>query len=202
MSYVGVQKFIALVGVHFPRAKHGGDEAAEALWLRSMNEILGDYEDDVLIEAAVWIVKNRDPDKDGTMFPKPKHCIDACNRARDTIRIRSTPMLETRERVQERIDAAAKWAPDRIDLAKSLTRAFPDIRRAKAEGWIDAVFHFCREHGRHPSKSEIPEIIAGHKKFRELIADLGLRDDALGRGLLTLGRLVEQRTTDMIGEAE
>lgn len=73
-----IKKFILLVEVHFPRQKFSGDEAKEALWLRSMSEILGQYEPEVLSEAAATIVRTRDPQKEGTMFPKPQECIKVC----------------------------------------------------------------------------------------------------------------------------
>lgn len=80
-----VKKFILLVEVHFPRQKFSGDEGKEALWLRSMSEILSDYDEATLGEAANTIIRTRDPDgKSGTMFPKPSECIRVC----DTIRLR------------------------------------------------------------------------------------------------------------------
>jgi len=82
-----IRKFILLIEVHFPRPKFTGDEAKEALWLRSMTEILSDYEPDVLAEAALTIIRTRDPDKANTMFPKPVECIRACDAARNRRRV-------------------------------------------------------------------------------------------------------------------
>jgi hypothetical protein len=80
MTDDAIMKFILLVEVHFPRPKFQGDEKREAVWVRSMSEILGAYSPDVLSEAAAMIVRSRDPKQDGTMFPKPCECIAACER--------------------------------------------------------------------------------------------------------------------------
>jgi hypothetical protein len=93
----GVKKFIMLVGAHFPRQKFVGEEEREALWLRSMGEILGGYADDVLMEAAANIVKTRDPKEDGSMFPKPVECIRACEtvlRKRASFALMTAPKIE------------------------------------------------------------------------------------------------------------
>lgn len=80
MSDDAIMKFILLVEVHFPRPKFNGDEKREALWMRSMREILSEYEPEVLAKAAETIVRTRDPRDGGSMFPKPSECIYACER--------------------------------------------------------------------------------------------------------------------------
>lgn len=90
MSEDAIMKFILLVEVHFPRPKFNGDEKREALWMRSMREILSEYEPEVLAKAAENIVRTRDPrDNGGSMFPKPSECIAACRNV-----IRHIEMLE------------------------------------------------------------------------------------------------------------
>ena len=81
-----IKKFILLVSAHFPRQKFGGDEEMEAIWMRSMADILSAYEDDTILTAAATIVRTRRPDQNGgTMFPKPVECLDACESARRTL---------------------------------------------------------------------------------------------------------------------
>ena len=193
-----VKKFVVLVGAHFPRQKFTGDEAREAVWLRSMGEMLGVYDDDVLMEAAETIIRTRDPEKDNTMFPKPVECIRACDAAKEKLRIRATPLLETREKVSQRIESLQLWSDDRVSLAKSLVSASPDRERAQREGWIEHLFHFCRENGRLPRREEVGEIIASHGKLIRLLDELRGRTDAVSKGLLTLGASVRKHTHDLM----
>lgn len=80
MTDDAIMRFILLIEVHFPRPKFSGDERREALWVRSMREIMSDYDAETLATAAEHIVRTRDPKTDGTMFPKPSECISACNK--------------------------------------------------------------------------------------------------------------------------
>ena len=88
-----VKKFILLVEVHFPRQKFSGDEAKEAIWLRDMSELLGQYSYEVLSEAAATIVRTRDPEKNGTMFPKPLECIRTCDQIQRRKMLDNLPMF-------------------------------------------------------------------------------------------------------------
>ena len=124
MSGDGVTKFIMLVGAHFPRQKFAGEEEREALWLRSMGEILGVYADDVLMEAAGVIIRTRDPKEDSSMFPKPVECIRAC------------------ENILRKRLAMAYLADRKMDAAKSSEmRALPSIEIKPGEPewtqWLD-----------------------------------------------------------------
>lgn len=73
-----IEQFILLIEVHFPRPRFGGDERREALWMRSIHQILSEFEPDLITKAAEHILRNRDPEKNGgTMFPKPSEILKA-----------------------------------------------------------------------------------------------------------------------------
>lgn len=157
MSVAAVTKFIVLVDSFFPRPKFSGKEENEALWLRSMADILGKYADDVLVEAADRIVKTRDPDKHGTMFPKPVECIAACE---DVLKLRKGAMLQLEG------PKGNEWTDDRLTLAFDLANG-PLGRRAAREGWIGPLLRFCRRNMRLPKDGEIVEVISVAQEFQE-----------------------------------
>lgn len=133
MNKTAVMKFIALVEVHFPRPKFSGDEAKETLWLRSMAEILGEFEPDVLMKAAEKIVRTRNPQTESSMFPKPSECIAACH---------AVQKVELSAEVMAAFKAAAKPVPQ-IGAALPMYEITPaDI------AWEAWMSHF-RAMGRH-----------------------------------------------------
>ena len=119
-----VKKLIMLIEVHFPRPKFSGDDAKEAIWLRSMDEIFGGFSGDLLGEAAVTIVRTRDPEKNNTMFPKPKEIIDVI------------------DRIQRRrdVDAFAAHLPAHGAPRLASTRNLPEFRIEKTDPmWAEWV---------------------------------------------------------------
>lgn len=193
---VAVTKFIMLVSAHFPRQKFAGDEAREALWVQSMREMLSVYSDDVLMRAAEDIVRTRDPDKDGTMFPKPKECLDACETAKKALAFEATPLLETSERWAQRVSEADLWSQERINLARDLL-ASELGQRAKREGWADHLFHFMRINKRLPQGPEVAETIRAARAHADLLAELAEKGDLLSRHLRTYGASVQAHTRDL-----
>lgn len=150
-------QFIGIVEAFFPRPKFSGDDGREAIWLRTMLDMLRPYADDVLVEAANWIVKNRHPMENGTTFPKPAECISACEAV---IKIRKGAALKIEG------PKGDEWTDDRLTLAFDLANG-PLGRRASREGWISLLLRFCRCHMRLPKDHEIPELIAVAKGFEE-----------------------------------
>lgn len=143
-----IMRFIMLVEVHFPRPKFSGDERREAVWMRSMREILSEFEDDVLAEAASSILRNRNPKHgDSTVFPKPAECIEACQRIITKRRLVEVAASFERDEPARRIEARAQSMP-----VFSIT---PDDLRWPE--WISFFHHI----GRHD--------IAGEAESRKLI---------------------------------
>lgn len=192
MSHVGVKKFIMLVEVQFPRQKFSGDEDKEAIWLRTMNEDLGHYDDDVLVEAANKIRRTRDPNKDGTMFPKTKECVAACESVKASLKLRnSTPLLPKAEKSDD-------WSDDRLALAFDLVNGEMG-RRAAREGWISSLYHFARKNMRLPQPPEVAAIIAERRSLESFIQ--GLRDKerptSMDAALIQFAETVEKRRDEL-----
>lgn len=126
-----VKQFILLVDVHFPRQKFAGNEVKEAIWLRSMSEILGDYPPEVLAEAAAMIIRTRDPDKPhGSMFPKPVECIKACEAVQ-------------RRKILETLPVFTRDEPRQIEAPRNL----PSFRIVRGEPcWPEWLAYF-ESHG-------------------------------------------------------
>lgn len=129
MTDEAIMKFIMLVEVHFPRPKFSGDERREALWMRSMSEILSDYEPRVLALASETIIRTRDPEKDSTMFPKPSECIRACGAAKRLLDARDMPMIGT-------------------DYIQQIKTALPEYVIRRDDLWWDKWIEFFRSHDR------------------------------------------------------
>jgi len=148
-SLATAHKFISLVEIHFPAPKFNGDESQEELWTDSIAQILGPYDDDVVLDAAATIVRTRRPKTDGTMFPKPSECIEACDNAKARKQLAQTPLLETASKIKERQerDPHAAWRRDRVALAVDLCRTELG-QRAGREGWILQLYDFCRDYAR------------------------------------------------------
>jgi hypothetical protein len=182
-----IKRFIMLVSAHFPRQKFSGDEAREALWLRSMEEILSDFEPKVLMEAAGAIVRERDPQKHGTMFPKASECVAACMAAKRRLELAAVPLLPKSEK-------ANLWSTERLALANDLMKTAMG-RAAAAEGWVSSLYHFARCNQRLPmSNTEIEACKVSAAEFNRTMQEL--RDAAphpLTTAVIGLGSELERR---------
>lgn len=148
MSEDAIMKFILLVEVHFPRPKFNGDERREAVWMRSMREILSEFEPDVLAKASETIIRTRDPQRDGSMFPKPVECIDACRK------------IIAHRVLRELLDAESRESGN--------VRAFPAIERARPVFEIrpdDLSWNHWIDHLRRMGRREL----VGEAESRKLI---------------------------------
>jgi len=185
-----VKKFIMTVSAFFPRQKFAGEEAKEALWLRSMGEMLGGYSPDVLAAAAETIVKTRDP-KDGTMFPKPAECIAACDAAKKLLAHRETPLLAK----PDKVDA---WSDDRLALAFDLVNGEMG-RRAAREGWVSILYHFARKNMRLPQPPEIAAIVAERRELEAFIEGLRAKErpTSVDAALITFAGQVDRRRDEL-----
>ncbi len=153
-------KFIMLVEAFFPRPKFNGDDAREALWLRTMQDMLNGWDGKILVEAANKIIRERNPAKHGTMFPKPHECLEVI---RD--------LAEDGQRHQLRLEGprADDWSNDRLELAFDLVNGELG-KRAAREGWISQLYNFCRKEMRLPKSSEIAVCIEQFELLEQAIA--------------------------------
>lgn len=184
-----VKKFIMTVSAFFPRQKFAGEEAKEALWLRTMGEMLGGYSDAVLARAAEEIIRTRDP-RDGTMFPKPAECIAACDAAKKVLAHIATPLLPKTEKADD-------WSDDRLALAFDLVNGEMG-RRAAREGWVDGLYHFARKNMRLPQPVEIGTLIAGARETERIIAELDAGPASmLTTAIIRFGKSVLARRSEL-----
>lgn len=156
-------KFVVLIDGFFPRPKFNRDDSREALWLRTMKELLRRYDAQVLSMAAQQILETRDPEKDGTMFPKPSECIAFCEAAKKQIAFDAAPLLAAPTKVDT-------WSDDRIALAFDLMNG-PMGRRAADEGWLQPLYTFCRKNSRLPAQHEIQQCVADGRIVQSVIED-------------------------------
>ena len=188
-----VLKFIEIVDKFFPAPRFKGSDTDEAIWVRTLSRLLGGYDEGVLMEAAEEIVRTRDPAKDGTMFPKPAEITRACEAVAEARRLREVPLLETETAIRRREREMLAWSKDRLALAEDLCRGELG-RRAVREGWIGALFSFCRVNGRLPTtRAEIDEVIGNHRNFVAALDHLEQMDGAIAKSLLALGNSVLAR---------
>lgn len=197
MSDAGVTKFIIMVGSFFPRPKFAGKEENEALWLHTMSGFLSKYDDDVLLEAAKTICQTRDPDKQGTMFPKPVECISACE---DVLKLRRGAVL------QIEAPKGDEWSDDRLTLAFDLANG-PLGHRAAREGWISPLLRFCRRHMRLPKDHEIADVIAVARGFeidreRNHRGENGPMSGVLAKLADSIAERAKEHASKVLGDAE
>jgi hypothetical protein len=154
-SDVAVEKFIAVVELHFPRPKFVGDEQMEGAWLKSMSKVLAGYSDEVIAAAAERILTTRNPKKDGRFFPSPFECTEACDKAAAYRQQAATPLLAKPPELTYE---------EKTNLARDIMQA-PLGQKAKREGWDTTMFHFVVENQRAPQGSEIDACKASAREF-------------------------------------
>lgn len=166
-----IMRFILLVEAHFPRPKFNGDERLEAVWMRSMREILSEYDADVLAEAAASILRNRSPKRgDSTMFPKPAECIEACER------------IITKRRLVEVAASFESEEPRRQIEARAQSMPVFEIRSndLRWKSWIS----YFRSIGRHDiaAEAESRKVIRASRRWPEgdvVVFEPDMRDGGL-----------------------
>lgn len=173
-----VAQFIEVVSRHFP-PRRMSDEDTEA-WASSLNRIIRRVDAETLAVAAEIILETRDPSKDGRMFPAPKECLAACEKARERIRLKRAPPLLSHGRAD-----TSQFATWRIELADELIRGSMG-QRAAQEGWGLALRDFCRREGRLPNEGEARECRQSARAFDEALAacragDAGILSTPLAR---------------------
>jgi hypothetical protein len=163
MSRAAVVKFIGAVSIHFPRPScpENPREAAEwkqreTMWLDSMIQILGGYDEDVLQRAATRIVRSETRDR---RFPLPAVCRQVCEEIVKADKASQPPTIEDRAKdLKGNADWQYRLADDLIMCEMG--------RRAAREGWILSLHDFCRINGRLPTADwEIRKCIDGARGF-------------------------------------
>jgi hypothetical protein len=192
MSGAGVAQFIAMVSLHFPRPKFGGDEVMEAGWMSSMTLALSKYDDGVLRDAAQHVLANRVPKRDGAFFPAPSECIAVCN-----------TIASLRHKEAEKANLLPgpnpnEWSDERIALAFDLMRTELG-RRAGRDGWLQALYTFCRKNMRLPKEGvEIQQCIRDGAIVQSVIDDFSNREpSAINGAIVQWGRTLVEKQDEM-----
>jgi hypothetical protein len=163
MSADGVKKFIAAVDLIYPAPQYDGDKMRQGAWLSLMVQTLGGCSDEVLAAASAYILRKRDPKKDGRFFPTLNECIKITHEVAEELQREKAPLLIGKQEVPyER----------RVALARDLMQS-PIGQKANKEGWGTVMFNFCVEHMRAPQGQEIDACKQSAREFeatRELCA--------------------------------
>jgi hypothetical protein len=133
MSADGVKKFIAAVDLIYPAPQYDG----------------------VLAASSAYILRKRDPKKDGRFFPTLNECIKITHEVAEEIQREKAPLLIGKQEVPyER----------RVALARDLMQS-PMGQKANKEGWGTVMFNFCVEHMRAPQGQEIEDCKRSAREF-------------------------------------
>lgn len=156
---IAISKFITDLAVHFP-PKHARPEL-EATWLKSMAEALRGTAPKVLEEAARHLINTRKYNS----FPLPAECRAVCMEIAERQELRqnegSLPGIG--------FSYGLDWTQERRNLASQLICGALGKEAAK-DGWILALWNFCREKQRLPSGAEIHRCKAVAREFDQLYA--------------------------------
>ena len=124
------------------------DEEQENTYGAIMARELGGFSPAVLDRAFSELVRARKKD---TRTPSPGECLSFCIEARRWLEMESN----TQQLPQLRA-SSDEWSRERRKLAHDLKRS--DLgRQAAREGWIVALWNFCRRNQRLPSGREIDQ---------------------------------------------
>lgn len=189
MSERAVHQFIAAVSLHFPRPKFDGDEMMQRGWMKSMDNLLGQYADDVLASAANRIICDRTA-KDGRFFPIPSEIREICNDIVQQKRAYETPLLTSAK--QEMPYHA------RVNLARDLMKC-PLGQQAKREGWDTTMYHFCVENMRAPNGQEVNECKRKAKQFAADYQRLLKEEHPFGGPLARLADSMVRKARELMG---
>jgi hypothetical protein len=180
-----IKQFIAVVELHFPRPKFGGDETQEAAWMASLARVLSPFEDDELADAAVRLLSTYE----GRYFPKPVECTKACQKAREVKRLSQPQLLIGKQELPYE---------GRAKLARDIMQA-PLGQQAQREGWDTTMFHFIIDNQRAPQGQEIDTCKAKSREFKNTYEQLlkpGSHPDAGPLAVLAEG-IVRKAREDM-----
>jgi hypothetical protein len=182
--------FIGNIAVHYPTPKHETPEA-EAIWLKSMVSELRGSSPEVLDRAARHIIQTRKYRN----FPLPSECREACRRAAGEIdALRHVETLPTLRK-----SLGDEWSTERCKLAYDLIKSGTG-KQAAREGWILAMWHFCRKHQRAPMGPEIDACKREAAAFDEAY-DMCLRGGPFANVLEKFGDAVVAKREKLIAEA-
>ena len=184
-----IARFIAVVALHFPRPKFNEDEAMEGAWIASMNRALGGFSSDTIAAAASQIVSSRKPKRDGRFFPVPAECVEICTEIERFAKMAATPLLAAPDKNE--------WSDERLALAFDLVKGELGMRAAR-EGWIAALYRFCRKQMRLPNGPEIDRCVREAAAFDRCLE--GVRHGAAGKisgSLAELGKSILARRDEL-----
>lgn len=123
------------------------DEVQEQAWAALMVRELSGFNPAVLERGFQEMVRRRKE----TRTPTPAECIAVCVEARKWLELEAST-----EQLPELRQSSDEWSRERRKLAHDLKRS--DLgRQAAREGWIVALWNFCRRNQRLPSGREIDQ---------------------------------------------
>jgi hypothetical protein len=181
-----IKTFIAVVELHFPRPKFGGDEVREGAWIASMTRVLSPFDDDVLEDAAVRILSTYG----GQFFPKPVECTAACQKSLEVKRLSEPQLL---------IGKAEMPYEARTKLARDLMQS-PLGQKAKREGWDVSMFQFIVDNQRAPEGQQIESCKASAREFAAAKDKLSKGDHPLAGPWARYAENMVRKARELMGE--
>jgi len=137
-------ELLVRLGVMYGRPDSTDPKAFIAEYARQLHEFVPSE----LTVATDLLLKSREQK---TTWPSVKECLDACRAARGLARAKSAPPRQWEQ------EAHPEWSPQRRQLANALITSDMGLRAAE-EGWIGALWDFCRNHQRLPHGREISKV--------------------------------------------
>jgi len=162
MSY-DVSDMISDLAIQFGRPKFKGVSEAEyprayAEFLKVINPALRIFSGEELKKAAEILIATRKY----RSFPLVYECREACIEAAKALKAERPRLLGG----DDMRAIPPDWAPHRETLANELVMTSLG-RRAAKEGWVSALWQFCRKEMRLPNEAEIKRCIADAKGVDE-----------------------------------
>lgn len=162
-------KFAQTILQLFPPFRWEPDQ--EERWMEIMARETSGFSDAVLDRALSIMVRRKDH-----RMPTPGECINAC--------IEAKRWAEKDKQASELTDlhpsAGLEWSTERKRLAYELCKGTTLGKEAAKDGWVQAMWDFCRRHQRLPVGHEIEACKRGAKEFMETYK-LCLRGECIDR---------------------
>lgn len=196
MSAEGVDQFISVIAVHFPKPRFEDLDTDEVIWQASLTRMLGHFDDAVLARAADTIIRTRDRKKDGAFFPVPKECIQACERAAEAIELEKRPLAIAVDK------EPPGFSPDRHRLALDLLSSPLGIEAVRGR-WHGTLYDFIYRNARMPRGTEIEAVKHDARAFHAAVeaCERGEMGE-LSKPLARLGRGIAARRDAYVAEAK
>lgn len=178
-----MNELVVRLGVLYGRPDSTDPKAFVAEYARALERFVPSE----LKAAGDLIVETREYK---TTWPSVPEVVRACETVRATARVKAMPPRKSEH------DAYPEWSEERKKLANTLIQC--DMgRQAATEGWIGALWDFCRANQRRPHFGEIPKIRAVALDFDKAFCDCSDGDLVLGAALIKLGKSILARREEL-----